>query len=461
MALVSYDTGVRTEWGLTKMNAEGKASARAILKNIRGGSMTNLSGGLLAGIDELKKATNDVKSVLLLTDGLANHGVTNAASINSLVQSALVGSLEACTVFTFGYGADHDQEMLRSISDSGKGVYYFVEELDDVPTAFADCLGGLLSVVAQNVTITCEVPAELTKKGVTIKKVHTTKKVDTLVEGHKVEVALGDIYAQEERDLMVELQWPAEALSGGSTADQQQTHATLVDFSLRYANILSCKLCESSAAVEVTRCTSAELATAISHGQQQQNVAISRAHARIAAATAMDEARKQADSGSYDQARTTIDQVLLTVNRSKTIGEEDLLVDNLLEQLTECSEQMQGASQWQTKGRFITANYAQGHHCQRSNASKVSAKKSAYRNASKQMRCVSSEAVKGSSYASGGSAAGSAGLQSPTQMSNRQMLQQTVQQTQVHQQQRQRSSWMPSMFLSRTSSSQSPVTQLD
>lgn len=37
-------------------------------------------------------------------------------------------------------------------------MFYQIETAQDIPVAFADCLGGLLSVVAQRVKLTIEVP---------------------------------------------------------------------------------------------------------------------------------------------------------------------------------------------------------------------------------------------------------------------------------------------------------------
>jgi ubiquitin/Mg-chelatase subunit ChlD len=387
LALVSYDTEVKTEWPLTRMDAEGKAKCRTILQGICAGSMTNLSGGLLAGIDALKSSTSDVHSVLLLTDGLANHGVTDISSITSLMQSSLTGPLANATVFTFGYGADHSQDMLRAISDTGKGVYYFVEEIDHVPTAFADCVGGLLSVVAQNVTLTCEVPAALAASGVRINKVHTTKQVQQLEQGIKVEVSLGDVYAQEERDVIVELCWPPQAL--GQALGQGEEQRQLALFSLRYANLLSCSLAVSQAAV--TCYTVSQLAD----GSQQQNQMIILAYARNATANALDKARKQADGGNYAVAKQTIEQALATAKTAgDSCGADHPLVENLVKQLSECLQHVSaGAQEWQSKGTYKASNYAQGHLQQRSNSSK---KGGLYRGLSAQKRCKSIETVKSS-----------------------------------------------------------------
>ena len=52
-------------------------------------------------------------------------------------------------VFTFGYGSEHDANMLRAVADAGSGLFYYIDNIDCIPDSFCDCLGGLLSVSAQ------------------------------------------------------------------------------------------------------------------------------------------------------------------------------------------------------------------------------------------------------------------------------------------------------------------------
>jgi Mg-chelatase subunit ChlD len=240
LGLVTFDTNVRTDWSLIKMDKPGKAYVNDAVKNIRAGSTTNLSGGLMAGVEELKKGapgdSNEVKSLMLLTDGLANHGITDSAAIVKMLQSALDSpGMEQASVFTFGYGADHNQDMLRAISDAGRGVYYFVDEIDDVPTAFADCLGGLLSVVGQNIKLRIGVPAPAANSAEaqpTITKIHTKRPVTEVVKGQLYEVSVGDMFAEEERDVLVEMSLPSleTPIPAGSTAEVVlQCNARYVD----------------------------------------------------------------------------------------------------------------------------------------------------------------------------------------------------------------------------------------
>ncbi len=55
---------------------------------------------------------------------------------------------QAC-VFTFGYGAEHDTDMLNALATAGNGLFYYIDNSDSIPESFCDCLGGLLSVAAQ------------------------------------------------------------------------------------------------------------------------------------------------------------------------------------------------------------------------------------------------------------------------------------------------------------------------
>ena len=77
LSVVTYDTGVYLEFGLMKMTKQNKENCLTKIRNIRDGSTTNLSGGLMKGLDQIASRVgekNDVASVLLFTDGLANHG---------------------------------------------------------------------------------------------------------------------------------------------------------------------------------------------------------------------------------------------------------------------------------------------------------------------------------------------------------------------------------------------------
>jgi hypothetical protein len=91
-----------------------------------------------------RKTANPVTSIFLLTDGLDGGAFTR-------IQSSLLGaniSEQSFTISCFGFGNDHDEDLLVSIAQIRDGSFYYIEKLDTVDESFADALGGLMSVVA-------------------------------------------------------------------------------------------------------------------------------------------------------------------------------------------------------------------------------------------------------------------------------------------------------------------------
>lgn len=66
-----------------------------------------------------------------------------------LCRSVLAQIGRQVSVFTLGYGSEHDGDCLHGLAAAGNGLFYFVENEDSIPESFCDCLGGLLSVAAQ------------------------------------------------------------------------------------------------------------------------------------------------------------------------------------------------------------------------------------------------------------------------------------------------------------------------
>jgi len=121
LSLVTFDSEVKLEIPLAKLSADQRAHASDVVTRLKDGSSTNLSGGLFMGMEQVisRKKPNEIASVLLFTDGLANVGLQRTGDIVPALEKLLGKVTGACTVFTFGYGADHDPNLLKTIADSG------------------------------------------------------------------------------------------------------------------------------------------------------------------------------------------------------------------------------------------------------------------------------------------------------------------------------------------------------
>jgi len=354
LALVTYDTHVKTEFSLMKMDEKGKETTERILQKIQGGSCTNLSGGLFRGIEEVQKKRsffggqkpNPVRSVLILTDGLANAGVTNTKTIVDMMK----GSLEpGVSVFTFGYGSDHNVDMLREISEVGGGVYYFVQSVDGVSLAFADCLGGLLSVVAQNIQLEI-----FGMNGCKIESIKTRKTSKAIVPNKHYEIEMGDLYGEEARDVLIEVSMP--------TLPAENKEFVALECRLNYANVLESSLDKAETFGVVQRLN--EVPTdqvPNSHVAQQRN--------RIVAAEALEQANAIAEKGKLDEGRVVLQSALekLTDNMKLLNKEDQSTANALMSDIRECQGSLASRSMYKQRGQKRMKAHAQRHFYQRSN----------------------------------------------------------------------------------------------
>jgi uncharacterized protein YegL len=352
LGLITYDTSVRTEFGLRKMTESGKEETEQILKKLHSGDCTNLSGGLVAGIQEVQKPTesgapNPVRSVLILTDGLANRGITRTPEIVKLVEGTLEPNV---SIFTFGYGSDHNAEMLRSISEVGNGVYYFVQNVDGVKLAFADCLGGLLSVVAQNITVEC-----FATNGCTIRSIKTRKPKREVIPHKRYELDLGDLYGEEERDVLVEVSLP--------NLSSENLEFVALDCKVSYANVLESSLDVVEASGVVRRPNELTPSDKVPNSQitQQRN--------RIVAAEALERANAEAEKGRLAEGKWLLQRAMddMTERVQFLIGDDTVATTALMDDLKECKESLANRSVYNKRGRMRMKAKVQGHWNQRSN----------------------------------------------------------------------------------------------
>jgi hypothetical protein len=116
-------------------------------------SNTNLSAGLIAARECLQMDPGNLKQgILLLTDGIANMGVTRPDHLVDIVTN-LLQTYPGTSISCVGYGTDHNVDLLQQISGVGGGSYYVVNNMEDVATVFGDVLGGLISCCYQQIRI--------------------------------------------------------------------------------------------------------------------------------------------------------------------------------------------------------------------------------------------------------------------------------------------------------------------
>ncbi len=197
IALVTYESKVQVV--VPAQNARNKRKIIALINDITSAGSTNLSGGILEGYSQVAKnlKTGQVNRVLLLSDGLANEGVTRADKLQEICYDK---SIQGMSMSTFGVGADYDEDLLLGLAELGVGNYYFIHSPEEIPTIFASEMSGLLAVAAQNAKIRIR-----TAPGVKVLNVFGYLSETT---DNGIEIPIGDIFSNDHYSMTFELQLP-------------------------------------------------------------------------------------------------------------------------------------------------------------------------------------------------------------------------------------------------------------
>lgn len=171
------------------------------ISNIKPGGTTNLSGGWLEGCNLVAQnlSKESLNRVILMSDGLANRGVTSRDQLIALAQQKFG---EGISTTTMGLGTDFNEDLMMEIASAGGGAFYFIESPEAAPLIFQEELRGLLSVVGQNLVIKVDRTEYVTK-------VTQLNAYPTHAEGTHISYRLGDVFGDEVKALLLELDVPA------------------------------------------------------------------------------------------------------------------------------------------------------------------------------------------------------------------------------------------------------------
>ncbi len=159
----------------------------------RGG--TNLMGGAMKGYSLVKRNHSEeyINRVLLLSDGLANEGITNPTEIQRIVKR--YNNQDGITISTFGVGSDYNEDLMTAMAENGMGNYYFIKDAENIAGIFRKELNGLMEVVAQNAELKITIP-----DFVNVDKVYGYS-FDQM--GRTITIKFHDLFSEETKGVLV------------------------------------------------------------------------------------------------------------------------------------------------------------------------------------------------------------------------------------------------------------------
>ena len=195
--VVLFDTEVKVLSPMVKMDQANRDGLKRLVSAIASGSSTNMAGAMSEGYELFKNLDpklcgNAINRMIVFTDGMANVGVTSAEGFMKLVSERPAG----LSISTFGYGSDHDENILKAIADNGRGNFYYIQNTEFFLECLATELGGLMSTYALDIKVHIRPSIN-----VTISKVINDLEM-TDINGVKV-IDAGDIQLGEKKYIAV------------------------------------------------------------------------------------------------------------------------------------------------------------------------------------------------------------------------------------------------------------------
>jgi Ca-activated chloride channel family protein len=155
VSVVEFDDRITLMWPAS--HAHDTARLQDQIDQLTPRGSTNLAGGMERGIDEahdaqrnLHLSSDTLSRVIVLTDGLANTGVTNPSDIAEMAANARRGGVRVSTI---GLGVDYNEDLLQSIAEGGGGKYYYVESPVQLARIFEEELKSAFATSARDVHI--------------------------------------------------------------------------------------------------------------------------------------------------------------------------------------------------------------------------------------------------------------------------------------------------------------------
>ena len=154
VSLVQFDNRVQRLWPAEPLG-DG-AALRAAIAAIHSGGNTNLHGGWLEGAETLAGvAGTSLKRAILLSDGQANEGLTDAAAISA---QCTEWAARGVTTSTYGLGNSFNEELMVAMARAGGGNHYYGDTAEDLMDPFQQELELLGNLCLRDLRLSATVP---------------------------------------------------------------------------------------------------------------------------------------------------------------------------------------------------------------------------------------------------------------------------------------------------------------
>lgn len=361
LAVIAFSSNARRLFPLRKMSDTGKQDALQAVNSLVANGGTNIAQGLRKGgkVMEDRREKNPIASIILLSDGQDTYTMSGGLSSNigdaqtRSNHKLLVPPGVKIPVHAFGFGTDHDAASMHAIAEISGGTFSFIETESVIQDAFAQCIGGLLSVMVKGL----QVIIESVNANIRLQSLKAGSYKNQLMPDRKSGcIDVGDLYADEERDFLVSVNVPKE------TELTFCNETSLLKVNCYYTDPLTketVKLVSESVAVKRPENIGKENVVSVEVDRQRN---------RLQSAEVMVQARAAAEEGDLTQAISTLENFRKVLLGTVSAKSGDRLCMALDAELKEMQERMASRNVYEHSGRAYILSGLSSHSWQRATA---------------------------------------------------------------------------------------------
>ncbi|CAD6243524.1 unnamed protein product [Miscanthus lutarioriparius] len=355
LSVIAFSSTARRLFHLRRMSHSGRQQALQAVNSLGANGGTNIADALkkAAKVIEDRSHQNPVCSIILLSDGQDTYNIPSnirgaRPDYSSLVPSSILNhTFRLVPVHGFGFGVDHDSDALHSIAEASGGTFSFIEDEGVIQDAFAQCIGGLLSVVVQNM----QVNVECVHSGVKLRCIKSGSYLSKVAaHGRNGSIDVGHLYADEERDFLLSVSLPH---------CREQT--TLLKVACAYRDSLT----NEDIKIQGDEVTVLRPKSPISEPVCME---VDRERNRVRAADAIEAARAAAERGALSDAVSILEDCRRILSESFSSRSGDRLCMALDAELREMQERMANRQRYEASGRAYLLSGLSSHSWQRATA---------------------------------------------------------------------------------------------
>jgi Ca-activated chloride channel family protein len=195
ISIVAYSNHAETI--VPAQSAKNTEKLVDLVRQLQASGKTALFAGVNQGAAELRKNLEGeyFNRIILLSDGLANHG---PSSTEDLVRLGRALVKEDISVSTVGLGTGYNEDLMAGLAKEGQGNLYFAETSKELPGIFDAEIGDALNVVARHATLRIEL-----EDGV--RPIRLIGRQGAILKNH-VEIEINQLYGGQEKFALLEVE---------------------------------------------------------------------------------------------------------------------------------------------------------------------------------------------------------------------------------------------------------------